>query len=41
MNLHQDFKALLSVFAQEKVDYLLIGGYAVSFHARPRYTKGR
>lgn len=39
MNLHQDFKDLLSVFAQEKVDYLLIGGYAVSFHARPRYTK--
>ncbi len=26
-------------FADEKVSYLLIGGYAVSFYDRPRYTK--
>lgn len=30
---------LLSAFAAENVKYLLIGGYAVSYHARPRYTK--
>lgn len=30
---------LLSVFADEEVSYLVIGGYAVSFYDRPRYTK--
>jgi predicted nucleotidyltransferase len=39
MGLHQDFKDLLSAFDGAKVRYLLIGGYAVSFHSRPRYTK--
>lgn len=38
-NLHQDFKDLLSAFASEQVRYLLLGGYAVSFHDRPHYTK--
>ena len=37
--LHQDFRDLLSAFANESVSYLLIGGYAVSFYSRPRYTK--
>jgi predicted nucleotidyltransferase len=36
---HQDFKDLLSGFANEKVSYLLIGGYAVSYYGRPRFTK--
>lgn len=39
MGLHQDFRDLLSVFDERQVKYLLIGGYAVSFHSRPRYTK--
>ena len=39
MGLHQDFKDLLSAFDDAQVRYLLIGGYAVSFHSRPRYTK--
>lgn len=39
MGLHQDFKDLLSAFDGAKVRYLLVGGYAVSFHSRPRYTK--
>jgi predicted nucleotidyltransferase len=39
MALHPDFRDLLSAFAQEQVRYLLIGGYAVSFHSRPRFTK--
>ena len=38
-NLHQDFLDLLSVFADESVRYLIIGGYAVSYYDRPRYTK--
>jgi hypothetical protein len=37
--LHPDFKDLLAVFAKHSVDYLLIGGYAVGFHAEPRFTK--
>ena len=30
---------LLSVFAQEQVNYLVIGGYAVGYYATPRFTK--
>ena len=39
MPLHPDFKDLLAVFAAHKVDHLVVGGYAVGFHARPRFTK--
>jgi hypothetical protein len=39
MDLHPDFCDLLGAFAAAEVEYLLIGGYAVSFHARPRATK--
>ena len=39
MDLSQDFRDLLAAFAKHKVRYLLIGGYAVAFHARPRSTK--
>jgi len=35
----QDFKELLSVFNEHQVKYLIVGGYAVSFHAEPRATK--
>jgi hypothetical protein len=35
----QDFKELLSVFHDHGVKYLIVGGYAVSFHAQPRATK--
>ena len=34
-----DFKELLSVFNAHSVKYLIVGGYAVSFHAQPRATK--
>lgn len=39
MDLHPDFRDLLAAFADEKVRYLLIGGYAVAFHGHPRFTK--
>jgi hypothetical protein len=39
MSLHPDFKDLLAVFAAHEVEYLVVGGYAVGFHARPRFTK--
>jgi predicted nucleotidyltransferase len=34
-----DFKELLSAFNAQGVKYLIVGGYAVSFHAQPRATK--
>jgi predicted nucleotidyltransferase len=34
-----DFKELLSAFNAHSVKYLVVGGYAVSFHAQPRTTK--
>src|SRR5258708_16429870 len=34
-----DLKALLSIFHSQSVKYLVVGGYAVSFHAQPRATK--
>lgn len=35
----KDFEELLSAFNAHKVRYLIVGGYAVSFHAQPRATK--
>jgi len=35
----QDFKELLSALNAHSVRYLIVGGYAVSFHAQPRATK--
>jgi hypothetical protein len=37
--MYQDFKELLSILNDNKVKYLVVGGYAVSFHAQPRATK--
>ncbi len=37
--MNQDFKELLQIFSDERVRYLIIGGYAVIKHAEPRYTK--
>ncbi len=37
--MYPDFKELLSVFNAHGVRYLIVGGYAVSFHAQPRSTK--
>ncbi len=37
--MYDDFKELLSAFNAHNVKYLVVGGYAVSFHAQPRATK--
>ena len=37
--MHRDFKELLSAFNAGRVRYLIVGGYAVSYHAQPRATK--
>lgn len=34
-----DFKELLRCFRDHNVKYLIVGGYAVSFHAQPRATR--
>lgn len=39
MSLPHDLVEMLSVFAAHQVRYLVIGGHAVSLHARPRTTK--
>jgi hypothetical protein len=39
MDLPRDFKDLLEEFARSKVDSVIVGGYAVAFHGRPRTTK--
>lgn len=37
--MYQDYKDLLSAFNAHGVKYLIVGGYAVAFHAQPRATK--
>jgi hypothetical protein len=36
--LNPDFKELLSFFNERRVEYLVVGGYAMSAHGHPRYT---
>ena len=37
--MNQDFKDLLEAFINEKVRFLIVGGFAVIKHSEPRYTK--
>jgi len=39
MEIYPDFRDLIGAFAAADVRYLLVGGYAVGFHGRPRFTK--
>lgn len=39
MDLHPDFRDLLAEFVRCGVEFVLIGGYAVGVHAKPRATK--
>lgn len=38
IRLPQDFKELLQLLNSKKIEYLVIGGYAVAFHGHPRAT---
>jgi len=38
MEVQQDFKKLLELFNVHKVEYVIVGGYALAFHGVPRYT---
>lgn len=39
MDLHPDFKDLLAEFVNAKVRFVVLGGYAVGHHGKPRATK--
>jgi hypothetical protein len=39
MDVVQDFQDILELFARHDVRYLIVGGLAFIFHAKPRYTK--
>lgn len=36
---NRDFRDLLAAFAAHEVRFLIVGGYAVTYHVRPRFTK--
>ncbi len=38
MDIRNDFKELLELFNRHKVEYLVVGGYALAFHGAPRVT---
>lgn len=38
MDLYPDFKEFLQLLGEEGVEYLVGGGYAVTWHGYPRYT---
>ncbi len=38
MEVQPDFRDLLKLFNAHKVEYVVIGGYALAFHGAPRYT---
>lgn len=38
MEVQQDFKELLELFNVHKVEYIMVGAYALAFHGAPRYT---
>jgi len=39
MKTEKDFVAFIALLNSHKVRYLIIGGYAYSYHAEPRFTK--
>jgi hypothetical protein len=38
MEVYPDFKELLALFNKHRVEYLVVGGYALAFHGAPRFT---
>ncbi len=38
MEVSQDFKDLLALFNVHRVDYVIVGAYALAYHGVPRYT---
>ncbi len=38
LDLNPDFKEFIELLNAHEVEYLVVGGYAVAFHGRPRFT---
>jgi hypothetical protein len=38
MKVQKDFKELFELFKGHKVEYLIVGGYALAYHGAPRFT---
>jgi hypothetical protein len=38
MEIQSDFRDLLELFNKNRVEYVIVGGYALAFHGAPRYT---
>ncbi|MFH1096552.1 MAG: hypothetical protein ABH886_09060 [Candidatus Desantisbacteria bacterium] len=38
MEVQPDFRDLLALFNAHKVDYMIVGAYALAYHGVPRYT---
>jgi hypothetical protein len=39
MNTQSDFEDFLRLLESHRVEYMIVGGYAVAFHGFPRFTK--
>lgn len=39
MNIQPDFEDFLRLLEAHRVEYMIVGGYAVAFHGFPRFTK--
>lgn len=38
MEVQPDYRELLELFNSHRVEYLIVGGYALAFHGAPRFT---
>lgn len=39
MNTQPDFEDFFRLLQSHRVDYMIVGGYAVAYHGAPRFTK--
>ncbi len=39
MRLHKDIREFIALCLSQKVEFLLVGGYALAFHGAPRFTE--
>jgi predicted nucleotidyltransferase len=38
MNLEKDFEDFVALLNKHHIDYMIVGGYALAFHGKPRHT---
>ena len=38
MTLAQDFEDFVKLLNKHQVDYMVVGGYTLAFHGKPRHT---